>query len=461
MNITVIGAGYVGLVTGCCLADVGHDVVCLDSDPDRVALLEAGTSPIHERGLPEMIERNTRAGRLRFTCDTARAVHHGDVLFIAVGTPSAEDGAADLQHVLEAARGIGRNMQGHKVVVQKSTAPVGTAERVHAVIEEELRARRERGDTAAGSAPHLRPFCVLANPEFLKEGAAVDDFMRPDRIVIGAPCGEAGAHALRTMRELYAPFNRQRDRVLAMDVRAAELTKYAANAMLATRISFMNELANLAERVGVDIEQVRRGIGSDPRIGYSFLYAGVGYGGSCFPKDVRALMRIAAEHGQSLRVLEAVGAVNEVQHEVFTRKIVQRLGPDLSGRVFAVWGLAFKANTDDMREAPSRAIVAGLLELGARVVAYDPVAVPQARRALGEDLARRPALLERLRFVDEPMQAVQGADALVVLTDWKIFRSPSLPALKAALRQPLIFDGRNLYEPGIREQGFDYLAVGR
>ncbi|MEZ2298505.1 UDP-glucose/GDP-mannose dehydrogenase family protein [Variovorax sp. RCC_210] len=461
MKISVLGTGYVGLVTGSCLAELGNDVVCFDVDRAKVELLCAGGVPIHEEGLPQLIERNVRTGRLGFTADAARAVHHGDVIFIAVGTPPGEDGSADLQYVLAAGRSIGRHMQGFKVVVEKSTVPVGTAERLRAAIEEELSARRSEGDHAAGSGLRELPLALVSNPEFLKEGAAVDDFMRPDRIVIGTEKGVPGQLARDIMNRLYAPFNRQREKTIHMEVKAAEFTKYAANAMLATRISFMNELANLAEKVGVDIEQVRRGVGSDPRIGYSFLYAGLGYGGSCFPKDVQALVHTAATHGQHLRVLEAVSAVNEAQKQVLVEKIVRRFGEDLAGRRFAVWGLAFKPDTDDMREAPSRIVIRALLSRGAEVVAYDPVAMNEARRVLATDLHDRCDLLARLHYAQAPMQAVEDADALVILTDWKAFKSPSFSALKNALRQPLIFDGRNLYEPDIRNQGFDYVAVGR
>ncbi|HEY3633755.1 MAG TPA: UDP-glucose/GDP-mannose dehydrogenase family protein [Caldimonas sp.] len=460
MNITVLGSGYVGLVTAACLAEIGNDVVVFDVDRSKIDHLSAGRVPIHEHDLPEMVERNTAFGRLHFAANVAFAVRHGEVIFIATGTPAGQDGSADLTHVLAAARSIGRHMQAFKVVVQKSTVPVGTAGKVRAVIDEELGHRRAKGDEEAMHLP-AAPLAVVANPEFLKEGAAVDDFMRPDRIVIGTEPGESGQHARDAMARLYAPFNRQRDRIMHMDLGAAELTKYAANAMLATRISFMNELANLADKLGVDIEQVRRGIGADPRIGYSFLYAGVGYGGSCFPKDVQALMRTAVEHGQRLQVLEAVRAVNEAQKHVLVDKVVRRFGEDLGGRTFALWGLSFKPNTDDMREAPSRVMIKALLERGAAVVAYDPVAMPEAQRALPTDLAARPELLERLRYAEAPMQAVQGADALIVMTDWKAFKSPNLSALKEALKQPVVFDGRNLYGPEIRAEGFEYMAIGR
>ncbi|HEY1227383.1 MAG TPA: UDP-glucose/GDP-mannose dehydrogenase family protein, partial [Ramlibacter sp.] len=351
MNITIIGTGYVGLVTGTCLADLGNHVFCLDLDPAKIAMLNGGESPIYEPGLSELVQQNLAAERLSFSTDVAAAVRHGDVQFIAVGTPSDEDGSADLQYVLAAARNIGRHMEGFKVVVDKSTVPVGTADKVRAVIQEELD-KRGRGDI---------PFAVVSNPEFLKEGAAVDDFMRPDRIVLGVPEDDNGAQALAVMRKLYAPFNRNHERTRVMDVRSAEFTKYAANAMLATRISFMNELANLADRVGADIELVRQGMGSDPRIGYSFLYAGTGYGCSCFPKDVAALVRTAADYGQELKVLAAVEAVNDAQKTVLVDKILERFGRDLSDRKIALWGLAFKPNTDDMREAPSLVVIQELL----------------------------------------------------------------------------------------------------
>jgi UDPglucose 6-dehydrogenase len=377
------------------------------------------------------------------------------VQFIAVGTPPDEDGSADLQYVLEAARNIGRYSNGFKVVVDKSTVPVGTAERVRAVIASELGARG-----LAGSPDHR--FSVVSNPEFLKEGAAVDDFMRPDRIVIGIDDDEPGLIAREKMKRLYAPFNRNHERTLYMDVRSAEFTKYAANAMLATRISFMNEMSNLADRVGADIEQVRRGIGSDPRIGYHFLYAGVGYGGSCFPKDVQALVRTAGENGHQLRILEAVEAVNDDQKEVLVEKIVKRLGEDLSGRTFAVWGLAFKPNTDDMREAPSRRLIAALLARGAHVRAYDPVALDEARRVFALDLADAPDALARLAFVTAQEETLVGADALVIVTEWKEFKSPDFAHLKSVLKAPLIFDGRNLYDPlAMAELGIDYYAIGR
>ena len=440
MKITVIGTGYVGLVSGACLADVGNDVLCLDVDPAKIRILEEGGIPIHEPGLLEIVRNNVAAGRLHFTTDVARAVAHGTIQFIAVGTPPDEDGSADLQYVLAAARNIGRYMTDYKVVVDKSTVPVGTGDKVKAAIAAVL---AERGVPI--------PYAVVSNPEFLKEGAAVDDFMRPDRIVVGA----ADEQAIELMRALYAPFQRNHERLIVMDVRSAELTKYAANAMLATRISFMNELSNLAEKLGADIEQVRQGIGADPRIGFHFLYPGCGYGGSCFPKDVQALQRTArVDAGIELRVLNAVEAANEAQKHILTQKIQARFGTDLNGRKFALWGLAFKPNTDDMREAPSRYLIADLLAAGATIVAHDPVALDEARRIFGAE--------PRITYADTPLAALEGADALVIVTEWKVFRSPDFERMKAALKAPVVFDGRNLYEPRtMQEQGFAYYPIGR
>ena len=487
MNITIIGTGYVGLVTGACLADLGNHVFCLDVDQAKIDLLNLGGIPIYEPGLKEIVERNVDAGRLTFSTDIAASVAFATVQFIAVGTPPDEDGSADLQYVLAAARNIGRHMTDDKVVVDKSTVPVGTADKVSAAINAELASRAEfiRGEGAAptgakfirgggaaptGSAvfvgaapsPRIPTFSVVSNPEFLKEGAAIEDFTRPDRIVLGVANDAEGEKALATLRQLYAPFNRNHERTRVMDVKSAEFTKYAANAMLATRISFMNELANLAEKVGADIELVRQGIGSDPRIGYSFLYAGTGYGGSCFPKDVQALARTAREHGQTLRVLEAVEAVNHDQKQVLVTKVFAKYGRNLTGKTFALWGLAFKPNTNDMRDAPSRTVICALLRAGAHIVAHDPVAEEEARRALALDLADAPALLQNLQFADKPMQAVQGADALIIVTEWKAYRSPNWTALKAAMKAPVIFDGRNLYEPhDMRSSGVQYTAIGR
>ncbi|MEI6302657.1 MAG: UDP-glucose/GDP-mannose dehydrogenase family protein [Betaproteobacteria bacterium] len=439
MKITMIGTGYVGLVTGACFAEVGNDVLCLDVDERKIRTLNEGGLPIYEPGLLEMVKRNRAAGRLKFSTDIAAGVAFGEVQFIAVGTPPGEDGSADLQYVVAAARGIGRSMDSYRLVVDKSTVPVGTAEKVRNAVSEEL---KKRGVDV--------PFSVVSNPEFLKEGAAIEDFMRPDRIVIGSE-DERGT---QLMRALYAPFQRNHERLIVMGVRSAELTKYAANAMLATRISFMNEMANLAERVGADIEDVRRGIGSDPRIGYHFLYPGAGYGGSCFPKDVQALQRTAVAMGMPLHILDAVERVNGNQKEVLAGKIVKALGEDLSGRNIAVWGLAFKPNTDDMREAPSRVLIDELLRRGAVVTTYDPVAMDEARHLFGVD--------ERIRYASSPMAALEGADVLAIVTEWKEFRSPDFAAIKAALKTPAVFDGRNLYVPTeVRRHGLAYHAIGR
>jgi len=440
MKVTVIGSGYVGLVTGACLADVGNDVMCFDVDEAKLAAFQRGEVLIFEPGLEEIVKRNIQAKRLRFTGDAKEATQFGTLQFIAVGTPPGEDGSADLQYVLAAARAIGRHMDDYKVVIDKSTVPVGTAKKVREAIAAELEARGSN-----------TPFAVVSNPEFLKEGAAVADFTRPHRVVVGSD----DDRAIALMRELYAPFQRHHERFVLMDVQSAELTKYAANAMLATRISFMNEMANLADKLGADIEQVRKGIGSDPRIGYDFLYAGCGYGGSCFPKDVQALLRTARQDaGMQLQVLTAVELANEEQKRVLPRKIQERFGAQLKGRRFALWGLAFKANTDDMREAPSLAIIDALLAAGATVTAYDPVAIDTAKRAIGK--------LAGLDYAADAMSALSGADALVIATEWKEFRSPDFDAIAKLLKQPVIFDGRNLYEPGpLRERGFEYHAIGR
>jgi UDPglucose 6-dehydrogenase len=439
MKITVIGSGYVGLVSGACLAEVGNDVLCLDVDANKIRILNEGGIPIYEPGLEAMVKRNKEAGRLRFTTDIPAAVAHGDIQFIAVGTPPDEDGSADLQYVLAAARNIGQHMTGYKVVVDKSTVPVGTADKVRAAISEVLISRGTQIN-----------FSVVSNPEFLKEGAAIDDFMKPDRIVVGVSDDQAA----NMMRQLYAPFQRNHERLIVMDVRSAELTKYAANAMLATRISFMNELANLAEKLNADIELVRQGIGSDPRIGYHFLYPGCGYGGSCFPKDVQALVRTAHAAGQDLKVLQAVEDANEAQKHVLAKKIVAHFGEDLSGKKVALWGLAFKPNTDDMREAPSRVLIAELFKRGARVRAYDPVAIHETQRIYGAE--------PRLEYAQNPMDALEGADMLAIVTEWKEFRAPDFSTIKAKLKTPVIFDGRNLYEPAhVRAAGLEYFAIGR
>jgi UDPglucose 6-dehydrogenase len=440
MKITVIGTGYVGLVSGTCLAEVGNDVLCLDVDPSKIKTLEEGGIPIFEPGLQEMVRRNVAAGRLHFSTDLERAAHFGTIMFIAVGTPPGEDGSADMKYVTAAARNIGKYMTDYKVIVDKSTVPVGTADIVKAAVAEEL---KKRGvDT---------PFSVVSNPEFLKEGAAVEDFMRPDRIVVG--CDDE--QAVLYMRALYAPFQRNHDRLIVMDIRSAELTKYAANAMLATRISFMNELANLAEKLGADIESVRKGIGSDPRIGYDFLYSGAGYGGSCFPKDVKALIKTAAvDAGIELQVLTAVEAANDAQKHVLGAKIKARFGDDLAGKHFAIWGLAFKANTDDMREATSREVIKDLLAAGATVTAFDPEAMPEAKHCFADQPG--------LSYAENQTAALKNADALVIVTEWKEFRSPDFAVLKAKLKTPVIFDGRNMYDPKlVRGLGFEYLAIGR
>jgi UDPglucose 6-dehydrogenase len=439
MKITVIGSGYVGLVSGACLAELGNDVVCLDVDPRKIEILNSGGVPIYEPGLEDIIKSNVASGRLRFTTDVAESVAHGLVQMIAVGTPSGEDGSADLQYVLAAARAIGRSMSEYKVIVDKSTVPVGTADKVKQAVQEEL---DKRGVKTA--------FSVVSNPEFLKEGAAIEDFNRPDRIVIGAE----DERAVKVMQEMYAPFQRNHERLMVMDIKSAELTKYAANAMLATRISFMNELANLAERVGADIEHVRKGIGSDQRIGYHFLYAGCGYGGSCFPKDIRALQRTGEEFGLPLKVLQAVEQVNHIQKSVLLHKITKRFGNNLKGKHFALWGLAFKPGTDDMREATSRVVMEGLWTKGATITAFDPVAMKETRHIYGE----RPDL----RYADNAKDALQDADALVIVTEWKAFKSPDFNVIKARLKQPVIFDGRNLFEPAsVAALGIEYHGIGR
>jgi UDPglucose 6-dehydrogenase len=439
MRVTVVGTGYVGLVTGACLSDMGNHVVCLDLDERKIHELNDGGMPVYEPGLLEIVRRNQAAGRLRFTSDVAMAVAHGQLQFIGVGTPPDADGSADLQYVLSAARNIGRHMTEYRVVINKSTVPVGTADMVREVVRQELAAR---GLDLA--------FAVVSNPEFLKEGSAVLDFTRPDRIIVGAD----DEQAVQIMRALYAPFMRNHERLLVMDLRSAEFTKYAANAMLATRISFMNELALLAERVGADIELVRQGIGSDPRIGTHFLYAGTGYGGSCFPKDLKALVRTGRDNEVRLGVLQAVEDANERQKRVLVDKVVARFGPDLRGRTFALWGLAFKPNTDDMRDAPSLVIVPALAARGAALRAYDPVAIAEARRVMGD--------VPGLQFVASQADTLAGADALLIITEWKEFKSPDFDQIRTSLKQPVVFDGRNLYEPELmRTLGIEYHAIGR
>jgi UDPglucose 6-dehydrogenase len=452
MRVTVIGSGYVGLVTGACLSDLGFKVVCMDKDEDKIRALQEGQVPIYEPGLKELLSRNRADGRIRFTSDACEAVEHGDVIFIAVGTPPAEDGSADLGHVLSVAASIGRHLKSFKLVVNKSTVPVGTADQVRAAITHELQQRGMKPDG----------FDVVSNPEFLKEGAAIDDFMRPDRIVVGVDAGPHYTRSQRMMGDLYASFNRHHARTVWMDVRSAELTKYAANAMLAARISFMNEMANLADVLGADVDHIRRGIGADSRIGYSFLYAGCGYGGSCFPKDTQALVSTAQAHGHSMSVVSATEQVNERQKMVLVDRLLARMGDDLSGRKIAVWGLAFKPNTDDMREAPSRVVIAQLLLRGAQVCAFDPVAGPQALQAIQQDLNHSAEPLSRLQLATSDMDALAGADALMVLTEWKNFHNPDFAAMKLAMRTPYILDGRNLYNPeALSELGIAYQGVGR
>lgn len=452
MKVTVIGSGYVGLVTGACLSDLGFKVVCLDKDEEKIRALQEGQVPIFEPGLKELLSRNRADGRIRFTTDACEAIEHGDILFIAVGTPPSEDGSADLGHVLAVAALIGRHLKGFKLVINKSTVPVGTADKVRATISHELMNR--------GMMPDL--FDVISNPEFLKEGAAIDDFMRPDRIVIGVDQGPHYARSQRMMGDLYASFNRHHSRTVWMDVKSAELTKYAANAMLATRISFMNEIANLADVLGADVDHIRRGIGSDTRIGHSFLYAGCGYGGSCFPKDTQALVSTAKAYGQNMSVVHATEQVNERQKLILVDRLLQRMGQDLIGRKIALWGLAFKPNTDDMREATSRVVIRHLLARGASVSAYDPVAGTEAIKALRADFAGDEQALERFELVGNEMQALEGADALMVLTEWKNFHNPDFVAMKALMRKPFILDGRNLYNPeALSELGMAYQGVGR
>jgi UDPglucose 6-dehydrogenase len=439
MKLTVVGTGYVGLVTGACFAEMGNDVLCIDVNAPKIEGLMRGELPIFEPGLKEIVLRNVAEGRLHFSTDVKEGVRFGTMQFIAVGTPPGEDGSADMQHVLAAARSIGEHMSDYKLVIDKSTVPVGTADLVQGTIAGALAARGARV-----------PFSVVSNPEFLKEGAAVEDFMRPDRIVVGVD----DERAALLMRALYAPFSRQRDKLVMMDVRSAELTKYAANAMLATRISFMNEMALLAEKLGADIEQVRRGIGSDPRIGAQFLYAGCGYGGSCFPKDVKALLASAAGVGEPLHVLAAVERANARQKHVLVDRVVARFGGDLTGKRFALWGLAFKPDTDDLREAPSLVIVRALTARGATVVAHDPQALDAARAALADVAA--------LEFAPTPMAALDNADALIIVTEWKAYRSPDFGRVRAALREPVVIDGRNLFEPALMQQaGIEYHPIGR
>ncbi len=440
MKISIVGTGYVGLVTGSCFADVGNQVLCVDKDQSKIDLLRNGQIPIYEPGLEKLVKQNVEQKRLQFTTDIKQAVDHAEVIFIAVGTPPDEDGSADLSHVLAVARAIGQHLEEHRLIVTKSTVPVGTAEKVRTAIAQELTKRDVNFE-----------FNVASNPEFLKEGAAIDDFMKPDRVVVGAD----NDRAINLMRQLYAPFNRNHERLIVMDIPSAELTKYAANAMLATKISFMNELSNLAERLDADIELVRQGIGSDPRIGYHFIYPGCGYGGSCFPKDVQALHRTAKQYGYDARLLDAVEAVNQDQKYVLLDKIDAHMGQDLSGKTIGVWGLSFKPNTDDMREAPSVIMIKGLVERGAKVRAYDPVAMAEAQHMLAE-------VQDSVELVTDMYEAVESADALLIVTEWKTFRSPDFERLKQQLNEALIFDGRNIYDPtALTQLGFKYYGIGR
>ena len=440
MKITVVGTGYVGLVGAACLAEVGNHVLGLDVNVEKIRILKEGGIPIHEPGLLEIVRRNVENGRLSFTTNIEEAVHFGEVQFIAVGTPPDEDGSADLQYVTEAARNIGRFMTSPKVIVDKSTVPIGTGDKVTAAVAEELKKRNVDIH-----------YSVVSNPEFLKEGAAVEDFMRPERIVIGTE----DPKAIEVMKQVYAPFQRNHERLVVTDLRSAELIKYAANSMLATRISFMNELANLAEIVGADIEMVRQGIGSDPRIGYHFLYPGCGYGGSCFPKDVKALIKTAKDvAGFDLKLLKAVEEVNDLQKFVLPKKIKKQFGESLKGKHFALWGLAFKPNTDDMREASSRVLIDELIKVGATITAYDPVAMDEGKRIFKDE--------KNLTFADTQDEALKNADALIIVTEWTEFRSPDFALIKASLTFPMIFDGRNLYDPkAVRALGFNYYPIGR
>ncbi|HHB92143.1 MAG TPA: UDP-glucose/GDP-mannose dehydrogenase family protein [Thioploca sp.] len=439
MHITIFGSGYVGLVTGVCFADMGNHVLCVDTNAEKVAMLKRGEAPIHEVGLHSLLKTNLATGRIKFTTNIAEAVAHGEIQCIAVGTPSDEDGSADLQYVLQVAASIGQHMDGYKLIMDKSTVPVGTADKVRATIQEILDERNMQ-----------HKFDVISNPEFLKEGAAIADFMKPDRIIIGTD----KQRSADLMRELYAPFNRNRDRLMVMDIRSAELTKYTANSLLATKISFMNEIAKIAEQVGADIEQVRLGIGSDPRIGFEFIYPGAGYGGSCFPKDIKALISISKQVGTEAQILTAVEKVNQQQQQVLFQKINQHFQGQLQGKRFALWGLAFKPNTDDMREAPSRKLMEELWQHGAIVQAYDPKAMAETRRIYGS----RPDLI----FCDTPEATLENADSLIIITEWKLFRSPDFELIKSKLKQAIVFDGRNLYDPyRMAQLGFTYYAIGR
>ena len=455
MKVTVIGTGYVGLVTGACLAELGNDVVCYDINPEKIKQLMAGISPIYEDGLESIIKKNLSANRLKFSTNMIESVHHGKIIYIAVGTPTTQSGAADLSQVQVSAKNIGRWINEYKVVVNKSTVPVGTAEMVKDIIQNEI-------NLIEKNHPQEINFSVISNPEFLKEGCAVDDFMRPDRIILGIDEAVHSEKAKELMSRLYAPFNRHHERTLVMNARSAEFTKYASNAMLATRISFMNELANLAEKVQVDIESVRKGMGSDPRIGYSFLYAGVGYGGSCFPKDIKALQNTANTHGLSLEILKSVELVNDHQKLIMPQKIIRRFGSNLSAITIAIWGLAFKPNTDDVREAPSLIMIKKLLEHGASLKVYDPIALNAAKKAILTQSGLDFQMIEKIQFIDHQYDVLKNADALLIATEWKEFKSPDFHLIRQNLKSPVIFDGRNLFEPtSIEQRNFEYHGVGR
>ncbi len=450
MRLAIVGTGYVGLVTGACMAQMGNNVICVDIDEDKIEKLKQGIIPIYEPGLEEIVKENFKIGTLHFTTNIEEALKKSDIVFIAVGTPQGEDGSADLQYVLGVAKEIGQYMTHPVIVVDKSTVPVGTADKVRVTIQKELQKRLESGELTEGEYKELMNFDVVSNPEFLKEGDAVNDFMKPDRVVIGADNEES----LQTLKELYAPFTRNHERFIAMDIRSAELTKYAANAMLATKISFMNEMAKIAEAVGADINKVRIGIGSDKRIGYSFIYPGVGYGGSCFPKDVKALEKIALDAGVEPKIVKAVETVNQEQRQYFLNKILHRFDNDLKGKTFAVWGLSFKPETDDMREAPSITIIKALADRGAKVQAYDPKAMEEAKSFWLKDI-------DNIEYLDNKYDALNGADAMILVTEWKEFRSPDFFEMKKRMNSPVIFDGRNQYNKDkLKEYGFEYHQIG-
>lgn len=439
MKLAVIGTGYVGLVTGTCFAEMGNRVICVDNDKNKIDLLNRGKIPIWEPGLESMVKINKEEGRIEFTTDVAKAVKNSDICFIAVGTPPDEDGSADLQYVLSVAKDIATHMDSHKIIIDKSTVPIGTADKVRATVQRTLDIRKVDFT-----------FDVVSNPEFLKEGDAINDFMKPDRIVIGTDNPECA----EIMHELYQPFARSREKVIVMSIKSAEMTKYAANSMLATKISFMNDIARLCELVGADISEVRHGIGSDTRIGYQFIYPGIGYGGSCFPKDVKALIRIAQKEGMQARVLSAVEDVNEDQKRVLAEKVINHFGSDLSEKIFAVWGLSFKPKTDDMREAPARVIIEMLIDAGAKIVAYDPVAMDEAKRVFGDN--------PKISYAEGNYETLKDADALLLITEWNQFRNPDFQAIKERLKEPVIFDGRNQYDPKeMKMLGFTYYSIGR